>query len=70
MRVLIAEDDEGIRDLLHDQVSLEQRCARRNSHEYLQARRQLDSSWNELIALEHRYRSLTGTLAGPAAATG
>jgi len=60
----------AVRDLLHDQVSLEQRCARRNSHEYLQARRQLDSRWNELIALEHRYRSLTGTLAAPTAATG
>src|SRR6185312_11032965 len=65
-----AEFYRAVRDLLHDQVSLEQRCARRNSHEYLQARRQLDSRWNELIALEHRYRSLTGTLAAPTAATG
>jgi anaerobic magnesium-protoporphyrin IX monomethyl ester cyclase len=60
----------AVRDLLHDQVSLEQRPIRRDSQQYLQARRLLDSRWSELIALEHRYRSPAGTLAGPTAATG
>jgi radical SAM superfamily enzyme YgiQ (UPF0313 family) len=60
----------AVRDLLHDQVSLEQRRIRRDSQQYLQARRLLDSRWSELIALEHRYRSSAGTLSGPTAATG
>jgi len=57
----------AVRDLLHDQVTLEQRSITRNSHEYAQARRLLESRWSELVAHEHRYRSL-----GPpaAAATG
>lgn len=56
-----------IRDLLHDQVTLDQRAPRRTSREYLQGRRLLDSRWNELISHEHRYRSAG---VGPAAATG
>jgi anaerobic magnesium-protoporphyrin IX monomethyl ester cyclase len=55
----------AVRDLLHDQVTLEQRAVRRDSHEYAQARRALDSRWSELIAHERRYRSL----GRPAAAT-
>jgi anaerobic magnesium-protoporphyrin IX monomethyl ester cyclase len=56
----------AVRNLLHDQVTLDQRSTRRDSREYLQGRRQLDSRWNELISHEHRYRSD----AGPAAAIG
>lgn len=47
----------AVRDLLHDQVTLEQRANARRSREYLQARHDLDLRWNELIAHEHRYRS-------------
>jgi anaerobic magnesium-protoporphyrin IX monomethyl ester cyclase len=56
----------AVRNLLHDQVTLDQRSTRRDSREYVQGRRQLDSRWNELISHEHRYRSD----AGPAAAIG
>ena len=58
----------AVRNLLHDQVNLEQRPLTRESREYIQGRRQLDSRWNELISHERRYRSVAG--AGPAAATG
>jgi len=58
----------AIRDLLHDQVTLDQRAPRRESREYLQSRRLLDSRWNELVSHEHRYRSAARV--GPAAATG
>lgn len=56
----------AVRNLLHDQVTLDQRPIGHESHEYLTARRLLDSRWNELIAHERRYRSVLG----PAAATG
>src|SRR6185312_6820655 len=59
----------AVRNLLHDQVNLEQRAITRDSRDYLQGRRQLDSRWNELISHERRYRSAAGTT-GPAAATG
>ncbi len=52
-----------VRNLLHDQVTLDQGRGSRESRKYLQARRQLDSRWNELIAHEHRYRSAPGTVA-------
>jgi anaerobic magnesium-protoporphyrin IX monomethyl ester cyclase len=55
-----------VRNLLHEQVTLEQHAITRDSHEYVQGRRLLDSRWNELISHEHRYRSA----AGPTAATG
>jgi anaerobic magnesium-protoporphyrin IX monomethyl ester cyclase len=56
----------AVRNLLHDQVTLDQRAITRDSREYVQGRRQLDLRWSELISHEHRYRSD----AGPAAATG
>jgi len=56
----------AVRNLLHDQVTLEQRPITHDSREYAQGRRLLDSRWNELISHEHRYRSADG----PAAATG
>jgi anaerobic magnesium-protoporphyrin IX monomethyl ester cyclase len=59
----------AVRDLLHDQVTLDQRPGSRDSHEYLQARRLLESRWSELIGHEHRYRSLAAP-AAPTAATG
>jgi anaerobic magnesium-protoporphyrin IX monomethyl ester cyclase len=58
----------AIRNLLHDQVTLDQHAPRRESREYLQSRRLLDSRWNELMSHEHRYRTAAGV--GPAAATG
>ena len=56
----------AVRNLLHDQVTLDQQPTGRDSREYVSARRLLDSRWNELVAHEHRYRSVLG----PAAATG
>jgi len=55
-----------VRNLLHDQVTLEQRRLPYDSREYSHGRRLLDSRWNELIAHELRYRSVLP----PAAATG
>jgi anaerobic magnesium-protoporphyrin IX monomethyl ester cyclase len=52
----------AIRNLLHDQVALDQ-PAKQDSRDYTQARRQLDSRWTELIAHEHRYRSMRGSTA-------
>jgi anaerobic magnesium-protoporphyrin IX monomethyl ester cyclase len=48
----------AVRNLLHDQVTLDQRVIRRESHEYAQGRRLLEARWNELISHEHRYRSV------------
>jgi anaerobic magnesium-protoporphyrin IX monomethyl ester cyclase len=59
----------AVRDLLHDQVALDQRHGNRTGHEYAQARRLLESRWGELIGHEHRYRSLAATTAA-AVATG
>ena len=56
----------AVRNLLHDQVTLDQQPIGRDSREYVSARRLLESRWNELIAHEHRHRSVLG----PAAATG
>jgi anaerobic magnesium-protoporphyrin IX monomethyl ester cyclase len=56
----------AVRNLLHDQVTLDQQSAGRDSREYVSARRLLDSHWNELVAHEHRYRSALA----PAAAAG
>jgi len=56
----------AVRNLLHEQVTLDQRRIPHDGREYVQCRRLLDSRWNELISHEHRYRSS----AGPAAATG
>jgi len=59
----------AVRNLLHDQVNLEQRPITHDSREYIQGRRQLDSRWNELISHERRYRSAAAG-SGPTAATG
>ena len=56
----------AVRNLLHDQVTLDQQPIGRDSREYVSARRLLESRWNELIVHEHGYRSVLG----PAAATG
>ena len=55
----------AIRDLLHDQVALEH--ARHETRDYTQARRSIDSRWNELIAHEFRYRSVGNAAAAAAA---
>lgn len=57
----------AVRNLLHDQVTLEQRSAIRDSHEYVQARRLLEARWSELIGHEHHYRTLSATAAATAA---
>jgi anaerobic magnesium-protoporphyrin IX monomethyl ester cyclase len=56
----------AIRDLLHDQVALEQPAVGRRSSRYRRARRMLDRRWTELLAHEPQYRSL----GSPAAAAG
>ncbi len=56
----------AVRNLLHDQVTLDQQPIAHDSREYLGARRLLESRWNELVAHEHRYRSVVAS----AAATG
>jgi anaerobic magnesium-protoporphyrin IX monomethyl ester cyclase len=53
----------AVRNLLHDQVALEQGPIGRQSREYVAARRLLESRWNELITHEHRYRSVSGRTA-------
>jgi anaerobic magnesium-protoporphyrin IX monomethyl ester cyclase len=53
----------AVRNLLHDQVTLEQRPMVRDSREYVQGRRVLDSRWNDLISHERRYRSDGGATA-------
>jgi len=58
----------AVRNLLHDQVTLEQHALQRRIRDYPQARRVLETRWNDLIAHEHRYRS-RATL-NAAAATG
>jgi radical SAM superfamily enzyme YgiQ (UPF0313 family) len=55
----------AIRNLLHDQVALEH--ARHETRDYTQARRSIDSRWNELIAHERRYRSVGDDAAAAAA---
>ncbi len=50
----------AIRNLLHDQVTLEQPAAERGSPGYAQARRLLDRRWTELLAREHEFRSQVG----------
>jgi anaerobic magnesium-protoporphyrin IX monomethyl ester cyclase len=47
----------AIRNILHDQVTLERPAAERRSTEYLQARRLLDLRWKELLSRELQYRS-------------
>ncbi len=56
----------AVRNLLHEQVTLDQRPSGPDGREYVSARRLLESRWNELVAHEHRYRSVLG----PAAAAG
>jgi anaerobic magnesium-protoporphyrin IX monomethyl ester cyclase len=47
----------AIRNILHDQVTLEQPAAERDRSEYLQSRRLLDLRWCELLSREFQYRS-------------
>jgi anaerobic magnesium-protoporphyrin IX monomethyl ester cyclase len=47
----------AIRNILHDQVVLEQPAARRESGEYAEARHLLDLRWSELLSRELHYRS-------------
>jgi anaerobic magnesium-protoporphyrin IX monomethyl ester cyclase len=56
----------AVRNLLHDQVTLEQNAVQHKIRDYPQARRVLESRWNDLIAHEYRYRSTINA----AAATG
>ena len=47
----------AIRTMLHDQVTLEQPTATRESGAYVRARRLLDLRWTELLSRELQYRS-------------
>jgi anaerobic magnesium-protoporphyrin IX monomethyl ester cyclase len=55
----------SVRNLLHDQVTLAQ-SPQPHGHEFAQQRRLLDLRWHELIAHEHRYRSVLGPAAAAA----
>jgi anaerobic magnesium-protoporphyrin IX monomethyl ester cyclase len=55
----------SVRNLLHDQVTLDQNAAQRRVPDYGQARRALEARWNELLAHEHHFR--TGLAAAAAA---
>jgi anaerobic magnesium-protoporphyrin IX monomethyl ester cyclase len=56
----------AIRNLLHDQVTLEQPDVERRGSRYLRARQMLDRRWTELLSRELQHRSRDGQ----AAATG
>jgi anaerobic magnesium-protoporphyrin IX monomethyl ester cyclase len=56
----------AVRNLLHDQVSLERPNIAARESEYDSARRSLDRRWNELLAHEAQYR--TAVTAAPAIA--
>jgi radical SAM superfamily enzyme YgiQ (UPF0313 family) len=47
----------AIRNILHDQVVLEQPASHREGSEYAHARRLLDLRWSELLSREVQYRS-------------
>ncbi|MDB6090773.1 MAG: Mg-protoporphyrin monomethyl ester oxidative cyclase [Gammaproteobacteria bacterium] len=47
----------AIRNILHDQVALEQPAAQRDNGEYAHARRTLELRWTELLSHELQYRS-------------
>ena len=53
----------AVRNLLHDQVTLDQRPGDGKTRDYASARRLIEARWNELIAHEHRYRSVPGQAA-------
>jgi anaerobic magnesium-protoporphyrin IX monomethyl ester cyclase len=50
----------AVRNLLHDQVALDQRPTEEKTGDYVGARRLIESRWNELITHEPRYRSVIG----------
>src|SRR5437879_1396111 len=50
----------AIRNLLHEQVALEQPDVERHSSEYRRTRRMLDRRWVELLSREFQYRSTSG----------
>jgi anaerobic magnesium-protoporphyrin IX monomethyl ester cyclase len=50
----------AVRNLLHDQVALDQRPGDGNTRDYVGARRLIEARWNELVAHEPRYRSVLG----------
>jgi anaerobic magnesium-protoporphyrin IX monomethyl ester cyclase len=52
----------GVRDLIHEQVSLHNRCPSEDAADHREARH-LERKWQSLLALEHQHR----TAAGPAA---
>ena len=47
----------AVRDLLHDEVSLQSRGARAHAWALGEARRTLEGRWQELVSQELRYRS-------------
>jgi anaerobic magnesium-protoporphyrin IX monomethyl ester cyclase len=53
----------AVRDLLHDQVSLENLHVSRCNGEYLRARRVLERRWKELLSRERQHRTGDGRVA-------
>jgi anaerobic magnesium-protoporphyrin IX monomethyl ester cyclase len=50
----------AVRNLLHDQVTLQSRHPHAENSEQHQAKRALESGWNDLLAREAQYRSSSG----------
>jgi len=56
----------AIRNLLHDQISLQQKDSQQRDAEHFRAKRSLARNWRELLAREVQYRSAGGdALAAP-----
>jgi anaerobic magnesium-protoporphyrin IX monomethyl ester cyclase len=53
----------AVRNLMHDQITLQTRDLATEGHEHLDARRRLDHRWMELLSREFQYRSLAGKAA-------
>jgi anaerobic magnesium-protoporphyrin IX monomethyl ester cyclase len=56
----------AVRDLLHDQVSLQAQQARSQESDFDDARRSLEQRWQELLAHERQYRSSPHSIAAAA----
>jgi anaerobic magnesium-protoporphyrin IX monomethyl ester cyclase len=53
----------AVRNLLHEQVSLEKLNAPEHAHTYRHRRDRLEEQWAELLAHEHNYRTVPGSAA-------
>ena len=53
----------AVRNLLHDQISLQTRDSNGQASEHHRAKCELDSNWRQLLARERQYRSPHGNSA-------